>query len=322
MISRRNFGKLVLAGTPLSAARSTPADSTGNGVGLGVSTYSFRGLLRTPGRDNVDDIIRAIRQAGLSEIELSSANTEPAGPNSGPAVPPPPSVYPDPIKTPTPAEVAAAKLAVRNSLRDWRLRTPAAGHGAIREKFQAAGITIFAYRVDYDDSFTDEEIEVTFNQAGALGVTTIASLTTLSTARRLVPFAEKHAVMIALHNSANSKDPDAIATPQSFRTALAMSKRFRLNLDIGNFTAANFEPVAFLQENYSRVSHLQIKDRTRNGGANERFGEGDTPIKEVLSFVKQKQLAIPAFIEYEYIGLGTPELEVRKCLAYAKSALA
>jgi hypothetical protein len=41
---------------------------------------------------------------------------------------------------------------------------------------------------------------------------------------------------------------------------LGISTNFRLSLDIGNFTAA--------------------KDRTRNGGANERFGEGDTPIKE------------------------------------------
>jgi hypothetical protein len=61
---------------------------------------------------------------------------------------------------------------------------------------------------------------------------------------------------------------------------LGISTNFRLSLDIGNFTAANYEAVAFLQENHSSISYIQIKDRTRNGGANERFGEGDTPIKE------------------------------------------
>jgi sugar phosphate isomerase/epimerase len=147
-------------------------------------------------------------------------------------------------------------------------------------------------------------------------------MTTLSTARRLAPFAEKHGIAIALHNSANSKDPDAIATPQSFRTALAISKQFHLNFDIGNFTAANFEAVAFLQENHGSVSHLQLKDRTRNGGGNERFGDGDTPIQGVLRLVKEKRLPIPVFVEYEYIGLGTPQEEVRKCLAYARSAVA
>ncbi len=321
MVSRRGFGKMALSAIPLSAAWSAPGDPVGNGVRLGVSTYSFRDLLRTPGRDNVDGVIQALQFAGVHEIELSSANTEPAGPNSGPAVPPPPSAYPPPIKAPAPEEVAAAKLAVRNDLRRWRLATPARNHEAFRAKFQAAGIAMFAYRVDYDERFTEEEIEVTFQQAKALGVRTMASLTTLSGARRLAPFAEKHAMTVALHNTANGKDPNAIASPQSFRTALALSKNFRLNLDIGHFTAANHEAVAFIQENYASISHIQIKDRTRNGGANERFGEGDTPIKEVLTLIKEKKLPIPVFVEYEYIGLGTPQEEVRKCLAYVKAAL-
>jgi Xylose isomerase-like TIM barrel len=310
MVSRRDFSKLVLAGMPLAKAL-TAADG---GLRLGLSTYSFRGLLRTPGKDNIDDIIQAVKQVGVNEIELHSANTEPAGPNSGPAVPPPPSAYPDPIRTPTPAEVAAAKLAVRNALRDWRLRTGASLHGAMLDKFRAAGIALFAYRIDYDDAFTDQEIEVTFQQAKALGVGTIAALSNLNTVRRLAPFAEKHGITVALHNA-----PGAIASPADFRAALALSNRFRLNFDIGNFTAANFEPVAFLQENSSIISHIQIKDRTRTGG-NERFGQGDTPIKEVLAVLKQKHLAIPAIVEYEYIGLGTPQQEVRKCLAYCRQA--
>ena len=322
MVSRRDFSKMALAGIPLTAAWSAPGDSTVNGVRIGAATYSFRDLLRTPGQDNVDDVIQALQFAGVREIELHSANTEPAGPNSGPAVPPPPSAYPPPVKAPTPEEVAAAKLAVRNSLRRWRLATPARNHEAIRAKFQAAGIGLFAYRVDYDEQFIAEEIEVTFQQAKALGVSTMASLTTLSGARRLAPFAEKHQMTVALHTTANGKDPDAIATPQSFRNALGISRNFRLNLDIGNFTAAGHEAVAFIQENHAAISHIQIKDRTRNGGANEQFGEGDTPIKEVLALVKEKKLPLPVFVEYEYIGLGTPREEVRKCMAYVKSALA
>jgi sugar phosphate isomerase/epimerase len=321
MVSRRDFGKLALAGLPLTTAPRAAAGPTASGVRLGVATYSLRDLARAPGRDNVDDVIKALQFAGAREIELWSANTEPAGPNSGPAVPPPPSAYPAPIKPPSPEEVAAAKLAVRSALRHWRLAIPAANHEAFRARFQAAGISLFAYRVDYDDQFTDEEIDVTFQQAKALGVRTMASMTSVSGARRLAPFAEKHRLTVALHNTANTKDPDSICTPQSFRSALALSKNFRLNLDIGHFTAANYEAVAFIQENHASISHIQIKDRTRNGGANERFGEGDTPIKDVLTLVKEKQLPIPAFVEYEYIGLGTPQEEVRKCLAFANAAL-
>jgi len=317
MVSRRDFGKLALAGIPLSAGWSAST-----GVTIGVDTYSYRDLLRTPGKDNVDDIIRAVQAAGVRVIELSSANTEPAGPNSGPAVAPAQSAYPPPITAPTPEQVAAAKLAVRNSLRRWRLSTPAANHEAVRAKFQAAGIDLFAYRVEYDEQFTDQEIDVTFNQAKALGVSVIAAVCNLQVAHQLAPFAEKYGVTVSLHNSAAVKDPNAIATPQSFRTALAISKSFRLNLDIGNFTAANYEAVAFIQENHAGISHVQVKDRTRNGGANEKLGEGDTPIKDVLNLIKAKNLPIPVFVEYEYLGLGTPEEEVGKSLAFVKSALA
>src|SRR6476659_7196207 len=86
MISRRDLGKAALAGIPLSAAWSADA-----AIRLGVATYSFRDLVRTPGKDNVDDVIRTLQQLGVREIELASSNTEPAGPNSGPAVPRPPS---------------------------------------------------------------------------------------------------------------------------------------------------------------------------------------------------------------------------------------
>jgi len=322
MVSRRDFGKLALAGIPLAAAWSAPGDPEVSGVRVGVDTYSFRDLVRTPGKDDIDDVVQALRSAGVREVELSSADTEPAGPNSGPAVPPPPSAYPPPITAPTPEEVAAAKLEVRNNLRLWRLATPAANHQAVRAKFQAAGMNLFAYRVDYDEQFTEQEIDVTFQQAKALGVRVMASLTTLSISRRLAPFAENYGMTVALHNTANAKDPDAIASPQSFRTALALSEKFRLNLDIGHFTAANYEAVAFIQENHASISHVQIKDRTRNGGTNEKFGEGDTPIKDVLSLIKEKKLPIPVFIEYEYLGLGTPQEEVRRCMAYVKAALA
>lgn len=321
MITRRDFGRAALAGIPLSAIRKAQADVASNGVRLGVATYSYRDLVRTPGRDNVDDIIKALQSAGAKEIELASANTEPAGPNSGPAVPPPPSAYPPPIKPPSPEEVAAAKLAVRNSLRSWRLSTAMSHYEAIRAKFQAAGIGVFSYRVDYDPSFTDEEIEITFQQAKSLGVGVIASMTTLNGATRIAPFAEKHGTVVALQNSADIKSADAIATPASFRKALAISKNFRLALDIGNLTAANYEAVAFLQENRTVVSQIQVKDRTRNGGGNEKFGDGDTPIQDVIRFVKEKRLSIPVIVAYEYIGLGTPQEEVRKCLAFVKSAL-
>jgi sugar phosphate isomerase/epimerase len=66
---------------------------------------------------------------------------------------------------------------------------------------------------------------------------------------------------------------------------------------------------------------LHIKDRKKNQGDNVPFGQGDTPIKEVLQVLKTNRYPIPANIEYEYKGGDTVE-EVRKCYEYCKQALA
>ena len=52
------------------------------------------------------------------------------------------------------------------------------------------------------------------------------------------------------------------------------------------------------------------------------WGQGDTPIKPVLLLLKGRKYPIPAFVEYEYKGEGTPVQEVRKCLDYIRQALA
>src|SRR5580658_4626372 len=78
MFSRRDFGKIALGGVPLSLALAARIDSTVSGVRLGTITYSFRDLPRTPGRDNVDDIIKAVTACHLGEIEMYSPNIEPA----------------------------------------------------------------------------------------------------------------------------------------------------------------------------------------------------------------------------------------------------
>jgi L-ribulose-5-phosphate 3-epimerase UlaE len=50
------------------------------------------------------------------------------------------------------------------------------------------------------------------------------------------------------------------------------------------------------------------------------FGEGDTPIREVLQLLKTKKYRIPAMIEYEYRGADTVA-EVKKCFEFCKRAL-
>jgi sugar phosphate isomerase/epimerase len=94
-----------------------------------------------------------------------------------------------------------------------------------------------------------------------------------------------------------------------------------INLDIGHFLAAGYDPVAYLQEHHARIVDLHIKDRKKNHGDGTPFGEGDTPIKQVLLLLKEKKWKIPANIEYEYKGQDAV-VEVKKCVQYCKGVLA
>jgi len=297
-MQRRDFMKLMVASPMLGIAR---IDSVVSGVRLGTITYSFRDLPRTPGAaDAVDVMIKALTECGIGEIELFSPHVEPVFPGGR----------------------GAEAQRSREELRQWRLSTPAQHFKDIRKRFDDAGISLFAYTVNFRNDYTDEELEKAFEQAKALGVTIIAASTQLSVAKRLVPFAERHKIYVAMHGHSNIQDPDEFAAPESFAKALAMSKYFRINLDIGHFTAANFDAVQFIRDNHDQITHLHVKDRKKNQGANLPWGEGDTPIRQVLALLKEKKYPIRAFIEYEHRGTGTSIEEVKKCMAFMRQALA
>jgi sugar phosphate isomerase/epimerase len=141
-------------------------------------------------------------------------------------------------------------------------------------------------------------------------------------AKRVVPFAETHKMAVAMHNHSNVEDPNEFATPESFAAAGRLSKYFKVNLDIGHFTAANYDPVAWLKEHHAEVTNLHVKDRRRNQGDNTPWGAGDTPIRDVLQLLKRERWPIRAYVEYEYRGQQGAVPEVKACMDYMTRALA
>lgn len=310
-ISRREFG-IIVGALPIGAVVQATRLAASASLTLGVSTTSFRELPRVEGRDNIDDVIRALGAARAAHVELALANVEPAPPSVAPRVGGTPA-YPQLIVL-TPEEVAATNARARAALRAWRLEPDAAFLQAVRSKFTTAGITIHACTTSYDASFTDEEIDATFRQVKTLGVGTVSSPLTMAMAVRLAPFAERHQVSVAIHNQVDRNTEEAIATPDLHK-ALALSRAFALKLDIGNLTASNRDAVAVLDEHRARVSHVILKDRLRNGGKSQPFGEGDTPIPAVLDALRTVS-SIPAFVDCDYAGVRSPVDEVATAVAY------
>src|ERR1051326_6209109 len=217
MYSRREFGRLALASLPISAALAKgEPNSKIHGVWLGAQSYSFRTL------PSVDDAIKAMAAIGLSECELWQGHVEPAsGQQRG--------------------------KEAREALRKFRLETPLEQFRGVAAKFKNAGITLYAYNYSFRDDFTDEEIARGFEIAKALGAKCITASATVSVTKRVAPEAEKHKMVVGMHGHDNLEDPNQFAKPESFEKAMAESKWIGVNLDIGHFTAAGYDPIEFLQ---------------------------------------------------------------------------
>jgi sugar phosphate isomerase/epimerase len=304
MYSRRELATITLAG--LAAPLFGRFARSAGGVRLGVRTCSFNGLADGAGVDPIDTLIDALRACGVHECELFAPQiearfgSEHAGHHTMSAMSP---------------------QMMRRELRKWRLRTPTAYFRAIGERFRKAGVEIYAFNYSPNPSFSDEEIDRGFEMAKALGAEIVTSSTTLDMAKRIAPFAARHQTIVALQGGSRVDDTNDLGTPQSLAAAIALSKYFKVSLDIGDFTAANFDAVAYLRDHHRDVVNLRLKDRRKNQGENLPWGEGDTPIGEVLRLLKREGWPIRAYVDYDYAGRSSAVDEVKRCLAYAAEAM-
>ena len=100
------------------------------------------------------------------------------------------------------------------------------------------------------------------------------------------------------------------------------SSYLNINLDIGHFSAAGFDPVGFIRQHHDRIVSLHIKDRDRDKEHTyRRFGKGATPIAETMKLLKQIKFKYAANIEYE-MDESDPTDGVRDSFEYIKGTLA
>jgi sugar phosphate isomerase/epimerase len=276
------------AGAPLSRRSFLAASAVGlvalqrrHPVTIGVQSYSFRDR-------SLADAIAAMQKLALPSCELWQNHVEPRG-------------------------------ITREEMRAWRETVNLDHFHKVRDQFAKAKISLSAYNISFNDSFSDAEIERGFAMAKALGAPVITSSSNVKTTARVAVAAERNKMLVGMHNHSRI-DPNEFATAQSLTDALKANRFIAVNLDIGHFTAANEDAVAFLQQHHARIVTLHIKDRKRDQGATVPFGEGDAPIVKVLGLLQQNGWPIPANIEYEYKG-GDSVDEVGKCLAYCRKAL-
>ncbi len=371
LYSRRDFGRLALAGVPAATlfARGAPAfalqpkpNSVWGGVPFGIfAPYRFG-----PEASDLEGVLKALVKFGVSQTELSNAVVEryvgapqPAAPAGGPgaaggaaagggraaagggaAAAPAPGAIPCeggvPIapaargaggggggggRAQTPEQQASARTQA-DALAKWRTTVPMSKFVEVRHKFADAGVTIYAFRLTLRADMPDAEYDYTFNAAKALGATqiTMEQPSDRALSKRIGDFAARHQVNVGYHLHTT-------ATINAWDEVIAQSPRNGLQLDIGHYVAGTgLSPVPLIEKLHSHIFSMHLKDRKRlchDRSENMPWGQGDTPIKEVLQCLKKNKWAIPVGIEFEYtIPAGsTWDAEIAKCVQYGKDAL-
>lgn len=282
----------VLAEEP-AALRSKP-NSKVAGVQLGLNVpYSF-GDMEMTGQGILDHCV----QLNLSAVELRTQPVE---------------AFLGAPKHPQSSNNSEALAAWRKGVSMDRVEE-------FRKNYESTGVLIEIVKVDGIFGMTEDELDYFFKLARALGGRAIS--TEIShreqDLKRLGAFADKHELMVGYHGHASTK-------PEDWERAFALAKHNGANVDLGHFVAGNnTSPVPFIEEHHERITHVHVKDRKMHNGPNRPFGEGDTPIVEVLQLLRDNHWNIQATIEFEYdIPKGSDRMtEIARALKYCRDALA
>ena len=308
-------GKSVLAGEEFGLFQSKP-NSLIKGVQIGAITYSFRSLPGSP-----DQVLQYCIDSNISAIELMGDSVEDyAGKPINP-IKMPPRIPGQPRPELTNEQKDQMK-AYQQQVVSWRETASMDKFIELRKKYNSAGVSIYAFKPNaLNVNNTDGEVEFALKAAKALGAKSVTTELTNdpSHSKRLGELGEKHKVYIGYHAHLQ-------ATDTAWDLALSQSPYNSLNLDCGHYIAAGENNskeslLALIEAKHDRITSMHIKDRQNKvkGGKNLVWGEGDTPLKEILTLLKTKKYKIPATIELEYdIPAGSdPVKETKRCLDYA-----
>ncbi len=267
-------------------------ESSSDGVQLGTITYSYRAL---PDQ-SVEAILDYVVKSGLKTVELMGGPVE---------------RY---------AGIPDTKDA--DTLKQWRTSVSMDKFEEVKAMFDAKGVSIHILKLG-SHRWSDEEIDYAFEACKAVGAVGITMEISEEAGERMAPFAEKHDKYVIFHNHGQPGDPNF-----SFDRVLAFGPKLMLNLDIGHYYGATGKnPAEVVERLHDRIISLHIKDKTGPNApepnTNMPFGQGQTPIGDVLKVIQKNNWPIIGDIELEYKVPedSDPVAEVKKCYEYCLALL-
>jgi sugar phosphate isomerase/epimerase len=199
---------------------------------------------------------------------------------------------------------------------------------AVRAQLDRAGIAVNAYCANFPTDASDDLLQRAFRGARLLGARVMTSSFEKPLLPRVDQWCRRHRMRLGIHNhwlgdSWFTGDKALnFEGPADFLEALeGRSDYLGINLDIGHFSAAGHDPLAFFREHHGRIFSLHVKDRAADAQHSyTRFGQGATPIADVLRLARSVRFPYAANIEWE-LDEQDPTAGVRDSLDYMKRVL-
>lgn len=262
------------------------------GVQIGTITYSYRSMQG----HSISDVLEYTVASGVSSVELMGDVVE--------------------------NYMGKPSSQGQEAVKEWRKNVSMQKAKEIKAMFNKRGVKIHILKMA-DASWSDEEIDYAFSLCKVLGAKGLTMEIDDKNAKRLAPFAEKHKLYVILHNHGQPGNPNF-----SFDHYLSYGSHVMLNLDVGHyFGATGVHPNELITRLHDRIFSLHLKDKTAkialDPDKNRPFGEGDTPLTDILQLIKKEKWPIYCDIELEYgIPSGSDAVkEVGKCVEYCREIL-
>ncbi|UFH55742.1 sugar phosphate isomerase/epimerase [Spirosoma sp. KNUC1025] len=323
-------GSNKLFGAPtLVRSLGEKPNSLVKGVQIGVITYSFRDM---PDQ-SAEATLQYVLDSGINAIELMGgpAETFAGAPKNSVDMR---AMFPLMRKrrenqTLTDdeqkqlADMEAQMKAYREEVAKWRQSASMTKFEQVRKMYNQAGVTIYGFKPDaFGMQNSDAEIDYGMRAAKTLGANQVTLEHPANDAHtlKLGKMAEKHGIRVGYHGHEQQ-------TPTFWDTALAQSPGNAMNFDLGHYVAAGQpDPLGLIRQKHTRIASMHIKDRQTpaHGKGNLPWGQGDTPLTDVLTLMREQKYTFPATVELEYqVPAGSSSVaEVKKCLNFCRNILA
>jgi sugar phosphate isomerase/epimerase len=315
-MNRREWGQLTLGGVvgaasipPLFGATATPSPSPTptpsakatphptpvralplayKGVEVGLHSRAFR-------HQPLEEAVKALRLADVGSCALWQGHLEPK----------------DLLDT----------QGARDQLRRFRLTTPIEDCAKVRARFAAAGLTLTAYRFDFDDdAFQDAEIERVFLMARTLGCKRIVTIVHPMLIPPIDFFARQYAIRVGLLAQKDGAQVAPILPADLPRIFKGGSRQMAISLDLGALVSAKVDAVAYLRAHHEQMLSVHLRDRKAGSTDDLPLGAGDAQVRAILTLLRQKRWPIATYIECDY-DAQEYLTEARNALALVKQAL-